>query len=273
MPHGCFAFLLFWIFPNRTWTEFPSQWNYTLLRTKVEATWVQYIITAAHWRDKKGWNSQNTTLKLSIILETSWVDLQVLKCFKEANGNLHLAHQHNMQTIVYFYRRNLLKAVLFKSMNLPCLYHFCRSGVKMRLSSTWFSYRSLFNLPVLGLSLVQCHPVQEALRFQTQGDGKLSREQDSNPAFLKQFPSCFAPAIWPTQTDIQLLVEQKVNTWGRRHSKLKLRLWVEKIFGFLWHFHVYIFIYLVHIYILKTFDFKRKPLIRWLFLRGLRGFL
>lgn len=27
------------------------------------------------------------------------------------------------------------------------------------------------------------------------GNGKLRREQDSRPVFLKQFPSCFAPAL------------------------------------------------------------------------------
>lgn len=42
------------------------------------------------------WSFQNTTLKLSIILEKSWVDLQVLKWFKEANDNLYVAHQHNI---------------------------------------------------------------------------------------------------------------------------------------------------------------------------------
>lgn len=57
----------------------------------------------------------------------------MLKWFKEANGNLHLAHQHNMQTIVYFYRRNLLKAVLFKSKNelsllVPCLPQWCQNA-------------------------------------------------------------------------------------------------------------------------------------------------
>lgn len=178
--------------------------------------------------------------------------------------------------IIYFYRRKHLKAFLFKSKNeSSLLVPFCHHAVKMSQSNTWFSYRSLFKLSMLGLSPILCHPVQQALHFQAQGPGKqLSTEQDWSPVFLNQFPSCFTPDMWPTQTDIQLLVKQKV----KKHFRMKVFQIEAEILGRekLWSLYsicIYIFIYLVHVYILKTFDFKSKPLIWLLFVRELRGFL
>lgn len=34
---------------------------------------------------------------------------------------IYITHQHNIKTIIYFYRRNILKALVFKSWNEPSL--------------------------------------------------------------------------------------------------------------------------------------------------------